>query len=221
MKARELISEIIPALHSNDTGEKALNWMEIFRISHLPIVNEDEFLGVISDNDIYNLNIPEHEIKDYKLSLYRPYVTEDQHIYEIIELASRLKLSVIPVLDKENRYKGVITLHDLVEYFAGLMAVNNPGAVIVLEIDIHNYSLTQIANIIESNNAKILSMYVNNIPDSTKLDVTLKVNTDNLSSIIQTFQRYEYDIKDSFMEDKSYKRLLDERYETFMNYLNI
>jgi len=221
MTAKDFISEIIPALNYSDTGEKALNWMEIFRISHLPIVQNGDFLGVISDNDIYDLNIADHEIKDYNLSLYRPYVMENQHIYEIIELASRLKLSIIPVLDKNSKYIGVITLHDLVEYFADLVAVKSPGAVIVLEINIHNYSLTQIANIVESNNAKVLSFYLKNIPDSTKVEATLKVNTDNLISIIETLQRYDYEIKASFMEDISYKKILEDRYETFMNYLSI
>lgn len=221
MKAKELISEIVPALATNDTGEKALNWMEIFRISHLPIVKNEELLGVISDNDIYDLNIANHEIKDYNLSLYRPYVYAEQHIYEIIELASRHKLSIIPVLNKNNKYIGVITLHDLVKYFADLVAVNSPGAVIVLDINIHNYSLTQIANIVESNNAKILSFYLKNIPDSTRIEATLKVNTDNLNSIIQTLQRYDYEIKASYMEDETYKKVLEDRYETFLNYLNI
>jgi len=221
MIARDLISEIIPAIDTDDTGHKALNWMEIFRVSHLPIVCGDEFLGVISDNDIYDFNIADNKIVDYKLSLYRPYIYEDQHIYEIIEIASRLKLSVIPVLDKENKYKGVITLHDLVKYFSELIAVNSPGAVIVLEMSVHNYSLTQIANIIEGNNAKILSLYLKNISDTSKIEVTIKVNTDNLSSILQTLDRYDYIVKASYMEDDSYRKIFEDRYETFMNYINI
>jgi len=221
MIAKDLISEIIPAIDNKDTGQKALNWMEVFKISHLPIVEKEEFLGVISDNDIYDLNKIDSPISDYNLSLYRPFVNENQHVYEIIEIVSRLKLSVIPVLDNNNKYKGVITLHDLVKYFSELIAVNSPGAVIVLEISIHNYSLTQIANIFESNNAKVLSLYLKNIPDSTKLEVTVKVNTDNLSSILETFYRYDYTVKASYMEDNSYRQIFEERYETLMNYINI
>ena len=92
------------------------------------------------------------------LSLFSPYVTENQHIYEVIELASRLSLSVIPVLDHNNHYKGVITNNDLIHYFADFAALKEPGAIIVLDMSIHDYSLSQIAQIVESNDAKILKL---------------------------------------------------------------
>ena len=70
-----------------------------------------------------------------------PYVTEDQHVYEVIELASRLNLSIVPVLDHNNHYKGVITQNDLIHYFADFSALKEPGAIIVLDMSIHDYSL--------------------------------------------------------------------------------
>ena len=100
MVASDLISEIIPSLKTSDTGQTALNWMEIFRISHLPIVNNQDFLGLISDTDIYDMNQPEEPIGNHELTLFKPYVTSGQHIFEVIGLASRLKLSVVPVLMK-------------------------------------------------------------------------------------------------------------------------
>ncbi|MGC9341688.1 MAG: CBS domain-containing protein, partial [Bacteroidales bacterium] len=112
MLAKELISDVVPALKTSDTGVQALTWMDVFRISHLPIVNNRDFLGLISDKDIYNLNMADEPIGNHNLSLFSPYVFEDQHIYEVIEVASRLKLSVIPVLDRSNEYLGLITLHD-------------------------------------------------------------------------------------------------------------
>jgi len=84
MLARELISDIVPALRTSDTGTKALSWMEVFRTKHLPIVNHTEFLGLISDTDIYNLNDPDEAVGNHTLSLQKPYVNEDQHIYEVI-----------------------------------------------------------------------------------------------------------------------------------------
>jgi acetoin utilization protein AcuB len=104
MVAKDLISEVIPSLKTSDLGQTALNWMEIFRISHLPIVNNQDFLGLISDADIYDMNKPEEPIGNHALTLMKPYVTSDQHIFEIIGLASRLKLSVVPVLDKNDHF---------------------------------------------------------------------------------------------------------------------
>src|SRR6266540_1483027 len=98
MLAKDLISDVIPALRTSDTGVKALYWMDIFRISHLPIVNNEEFLGLISDKDIYDLNTADEAIGNHNLSLFSPFVYENQHVYEIIELTAKLQLTVVPVL---------------------------------------------------------------------------------------------------------------------------
>ena len=143
MQAKDLISEIIPSLKTSDTGQTALNWMEIFRIAHLPIVNNQDFLGLISDADIYDMNQPDEAIGNHKLTLFKAYVTLEDHLFEVIGLASRLKLSVIPVLDENNHYKGVITSADLLRYVASISALEQPGGIIVLELLERDYSLSR------------------------------------------------------------------------------
>ena len=221
MLAKELISDVIPSLHTSDSGQKALYWMDIFRISHLPIVNNEDFLGLISDKDIYDANMAEEPIGNHNLSLFSPFVTEDQHIYEVIELASRLTLSVVPVLDHKNHYKGVITNNDLMHYFADFSALKAPGAIIILEMSIMDYSLAQIAQIVEGNDAKILSMYISSHSASTRIEVTLKINRTDLTSIIQTFTRYNYTVHSTFMDHDDMDGLYENRYEMFMKYLSI
>ncbi len=221
MLAKDLISDTVPPLRTSDSGQKALYWMDIFRISHLPIVNNEDFLGLISDKDIYDHNMADEPIGNHSLSLFSPYVTYDQHLYEVIELASRLNLSVVPVLDHNNHYLGVITLNDLIHYVADFSALKEPGAIIVLEMNVHDYALSQIAQIVESNDAKILSVCVTSHSISTKLEVTLKVNRTDISSIIQTFNRYNYIIKSTFMDEDDMNSFYENRYEMFMKYLNI
>jgi acetoin utilization protein AcuB len=221
MLAKELISDVIPSLHTSDSGQKALYWMDIFRISHLPIVNNEDFLGLISDKDIYDANMAEEPIGNHNLSLFSPYVTEDQHIYEVIELASRLTLSIVPVLDHKNHYLGAITNNDLMHYFADFAALKEPGAIIVLEMSILDFSLSQIAQIVESNDGKILSMYISSHSASTRIEVTLKINRNDLTSIIQTFTRYNYTIHSTFMDHDDMDGLYENRYEMFMKYLSI
>jgi acetoin utilization protein AcuB len=221
MLAKDLISDVIPSLKTSDSGQKALYWMDIFRISHLPIVNNEDFLGLISDKDIYDLNMSEEPIGNHTLSLFSPYVTDKQHVYEVMELASRMMLTVVPVLDENNRYLGLITMTDLLHYFADMAAVKQPGGILVLEINTNDYSLTQIAQIVESNDAKILSMYISSHALSTKMEVTLKINRQDLTSIIQTFDRFNYIIRASFMNDDDMDSLYENRYDLFMKYLNI
>ena len=114
---------------------------------------------------------------------------------KVIGLASRLKLSVVPVLVDNGRFKGVITTSDLIRHIAGLSSMDQPGGIIVLELIERDYSLSQIAQIVESNNIKVLSMYITSPPESTKLEVTLKVNTEDLVSVTRTFERYNYEVK--------------------------
>lgn len=221
MLAKELISDVVPALKTSDSGVKALYWMDIFRISHLPIVNNTEFLGLISDADIYDMNTPDEPIGNHNLSLFSPYVEENQHVYEAIELVSKLQLSVVPVIDLNKNYLGMITSQRLMQYMGDLYAVKNPGGIIILELNANDYSLTQIAQIVEGNDAKILSLYITSPPDSIKLEVTLKINRIDLSPIIQTFIRFDYTIKSSFMDDNEMDSLYNNRYEHFMHFLNI
>lgn len=221
MVAVDLISDNIPPLKTSDTGQTALNWMEIFRISHLPIVNNLDFLGLISDTDIYDMNQPEEPIGNHELTLLKPYVKDHQHIFEVIGLAARLKLTVVPVLDDNNHYLGVITISDLVRNIAAISSMDQPGGIIVLEMVERDYSLTQISQIIESNNIKVLSMYITSPADSTRLEVTLKVNATDLLAVIRTFERYNYDVKTWITENDSLEKFYSERFDLLMKYLNM
>ncbi len=221
MLAKDLISDVVPSLKTSDSGQKALYWMDIFRISHLPIVNNEDFLGLISDKDIYDHNMAEEPIGNHSLSLFSPYVTIDQHVYEVMEIASEMQLTVIPALSEDKKYQGVITLTDLLHYFADVSALKQPGGIIVLEMNSVDYSLTQIAQIVESNDAKILSSYITSSQSSTQMEVTLKINRKDLSSILQTFIRYNYIIKASFMDENDLNSLYENRYDSFMKYLSI
>ena len=221
MVAIDLISDTIPPLKTSDTGQTALNWMEIFRVSHLPIVNNQDFLGLISDADIYDMNQPEEPIGNHELTLLKPYVTDNQHLFEVIGLSARLKLTVVPVLDSHNHYKGVITTNDLIRHVAGISSMDQPGGIIVLEMIERDYSLSQIAQIIESNNIKVLSLYITSPPESTRLELTLKVNSTDLLAVIRTFERYNYDVKTWITTNDSLDRFYSERFDLLMKYLNM
>lgn len=221
MIAKDLISEVVPAIKTSDTGTQALQWMDIFKVSHLPIVNNNELLGLISDVDIYDLNNSDEPIGNHPLSLKKPYVFAGQHIFEIAERVETLKLTVIPVLNKKNEYLGLITLQDLLQGLSKVTNVEKNGAIIVLEMNIRDYSLAEIAQIIESENAKIISLYVSSSEDTTKIDVTLKINQDDISRIMQSLNRYNYVIKSTFLDNSDTEQFFQDRFDSFLKYLNI
>jgi len=220
MIAKNLITDGIMPLKTSDTGKTALSWMEEYKVSHLPIVNNREFLGLISELDIYDLNNFDEPLGNHKLSLNNPYIFEDQHIYDVLKLVNEQNLSLVPVLNEKGNYEGSINLQNLVKYFARAMSVENPGSIIVLEMTYNDYSLTELAKIVEENDAKILSTFLINHEDSTRLDVFLKLNTVEISSILKTFERFDYFVKASFDEEDDLDDL-KERYNSLMNYLNV
>jgi acetoin utilization protein AcuB len=220
MIIKDLISETIMPLNPDDTAAFALGIMDEFKISHLPIVQDLTFQGLISDTDIYNFNNFDEPVGNHKLSLGRVYVTEHQHIYDAINMFSTLSLSLLPVVTENNQYLGNITQTDLIRQLAGIFTINNPGGVIILDINEKDYSLTEIAKIVESNDAKVLCLSITSFPDSTKLEVTLKLNRMDIESILQTFNRYNYSVKASFSENSNYDSL-KERFDSLMSYLNV
>ena len=221
MIPKEIISNTIIPLRTSDFASKALSLMEEFKVSHLPIVNNEEFLGLISENDIYSLNNLEEVIGNHTLSLNRPYITQNQHIYDAIKIASEIGLTLVPVLaEKSNLFLGVITQSSLIECASKTMAVQNPGGIIVLEMGVHDYSLNEISQIIESNDAKILSLFVVTNEDTTQIELTIKINKTDIAPILQTFHRYDYIVKASF-DEGDFEEDLRDRYDSFLNYLNI
>lgn len=220
MFAKQLIVDDIIPLKTSDSGAYALNWMDENRVSHLPIVNDVEFLGLISDEDIFSLNNFEEALGNHNLTMTSPFVYEDQHLFEIIKIITESKLTLVPVLDKKSRYIGSITSQSLIQSLSKIAAVETPGGIIVLEVIHNDYSLSQIAQIVESNDAKVLSLCVTSEENSTKIEIAIKVNTKEIASILQTFERYNYYIKASYTDNEDVEDLKD-RYDSFMNYLNI
>ena len=220
MLAIELISDSVPPVHTSDPIQKVVDRMIEFRIRHLPIVNEEQFLGLIAEDDLVGESDLSTPVGTLALSLVNPYVLEDQHIYDVIRIFYERGLTVVPVLDAQMTYLGLITINALTGYFARITSVDAPGAIIVLEINNKNNSLAHMSQIVESDNAQILSSYVSTFPDSTRMEVTLKINKKDISTIIATFLRYEYDIKATFNHSGDNDNSRD-RYNSLMNYLNL
>ena len=215
MLAIELIADIIPPVHTSDTIQKVIDRMIEFRIRHLPIVNEEQFLGLLSENDLIDVTDYQTPVGALSLSLVNPFVLEDQHIYDVIRMFYEQQLTVVPVLDLKKNYLGIISINTLAQYFATLTSVEQPGGIIVLEINNNSNSLAHMSQIVESDNAQILSSYIRTYPDSTRIEVTLKVNKKDISAIVATFLRYEY-VNHNYDNDNA-----RDRYDSLMNYLSL
>jgi len=221
MIAKQLMTDAVSVVDTNNTGADVLYFMDEEKLSILPVLSNGNYIGLISEVQVFNMKDPDKPLADQKVPYKHVYVEENQHIYEVIKMMSAEKISLVPVLDEKNHYKGSISLQTLIEHIGSFTAVDNPGAVILLELNQNDYVLSQIAQIVESNDAKILSLYVTSDKNSTKLEVTIKVSKMEIQGIIQAFNRYNYIIKATYTENEEMYNDLRDRYDSLMNYLNI
>lgn len=221
MIAEELINHMLPPLKVTDEASKAIAWMEEFRCSQLPVVDNEKFLGFISEEIILEQNDLNKSIHQFELMGESCRVNSDAHFYEVLKTASDHKSQMVGVMNDLMQYSGVITVADIMVSFAQTAAVQMPGSILVLSMDLMDYSLAELSRLVEENNAKIISSTMAEDPlDKGKIKLTIKINQDDLSRITATLDRFGYRIIASYQtapaEDPNKDRL-----DMFMRYLNI
>jgi len=221
MKAIELINEMIIPLEVDDSVAAAMRQMDEVRVSQLPVIDDKQFLGLISEDDLLEAENDIDPVKMLSKSYHRFSVQEHDHFYNALRLMAENQLSVLPVTDHKNIYLGSITGEDVVSASADTLSVKNPGGIIILHVNEKDYSFAEISRLVESNDVKILSSGVLSLPGSTMLQVTLKLNKINIEPVIQTFNRFDYEINAYFGENEKDEELLRDRYDSLMMYLNM
>jgi acetoin utilization protein AcuB len=193
MIAEELINHMIPPLKVTDDAHKAIVWMEEFRCLHLPVVDNGKLLGFISEEIILETNDIERTLVDFELVGKQCSVVLDSHFYDILKVAGDNKLQIVAVHNEEQQYVGVITVQDIMTSFAQTASVQMPGGILVLSMDLIDYSLAEISRYIEENNAKVISSIMIEDPmDKGKIKLTLKINQEELTRIVATLERFGY-----------------------------
>lgn len=219
MIASQLITYEIPPLKLNDKGARALDWMEEFKVTELPVVDNGKYLGLIEETQLLDRNNIDDVIGSYNLMFKKPFAHENQHVFEIISLIVQNDIDLLPVLDVNETFVGIITINSVLKFFSETVSIVNQGSIITLELNINDYSLSEIAKMVESDNAKILASFITSHPDSTKLEVTLKINKNEITRILATFERFNYIVTASYNET-DYQKDLQNRYDEFMRFLN-
>jgi acetoin utilization protein AcuB len=220
MLAKELISDGILPMMTSDTGAEALSWMEEYRVLHLPIVNNRELLGLLSEFDLHDLDHMNEPLGNIKLSISSAFVYDYQHILDVLKIFKEQQLSLLPVIDEKNHYLGSITLQTFIKKLGEVIPVEHAGGIIVLSVDRRSLVPSEIARLVEDNDARVLAMFVTANPESTEIDVSVKIDKSDMEAVLQTFNRFGYSIKGTFSH-KDNSEDLRERYDSLMNYLNI
>lgn len=220
MITKDFIRDFIPPLKQTDTGKRVLQWMQTFHLNHLPVVDGQNYLGMIIEDDIRaqkNLDLP---IGEYGINYNRVFIYDSQYIYDALQFISNNKFSIVPVLNADNYYEGLLTVVDVIDCFAQSKSVKTPGGIIILSVPSKDFSLAEIAQVVEVNEGVILSATVNQPGELLNYEVTLKINKIDLSRILSAFFRLNFNVIASYQK-ADLNGDLEDRYNAFMSYLNV
>ena len=218
MLTRELESQSLPYLHLTDKVYQALQLMNDNHVTHLPIVEGDKYTGLISEDDLLMAENDNAEISSLQQSFANSAVKGHEHFLKAVQVAADNALSVVPVINEEGELISTVAYNDLLKQASEFMSLNEPGGLIVLEMDSNQYSFNEISKLVETNDAQITQLNTSNDPETGIMQVTIRINKPEVSDIIATFQRYEYNIK-YFFGEELYTNELKSNYDNLMNYL--
>ena len=220
MLTGNLQTQTLPYLRLSDKVYQALELMNENHVEHLPIVEGDKYVGMISESDLSQAENDHSSLEQFKQSISNPSVKEDEHVLKAIQVAVQSGLTVVPIVGENAELIGVVTYADLLKYSSEFMSLNEPGGLIVLEMESKDYSFNEISRIIEGNEAQIKQLNTNVDPTTGLMEVTIKINKTEVSDIVASFQRHEYNVKYYFGEEL-FENELRTNYDNLMNYLKI
>ncbi len=219
MLNKELISATIPTLNLKDSVFQALELMAEFHVMQLAVVADDKYLGLVSEDDLMNVD-ETLALQTLEAHFSKAAVRASNYFMEAVQAVNDHNLSIIPVVEPENVFAGVITATDLLKQLGKVTGANEPGGIIVLEMEHRSFSFSEISKLVETNDAQITQLNTHWDAGTGSFLVILKINKFEISDIIATFQRYEYQVKFYFGEEQ-YENELRSNYDHLMNYLSI
>ena len=212
------ISNDYKAIDSQETIESIQGFFDDLTFSHFPVVDEGIYIGSIASEDVEHFDLHK-KIFDYRNSLEGFFARNNMIWMEVLETFAKNNTDVLPVLDESNKYVGYYEISDIIKFFYETAFLKENGGMLVVKKKMVDFSMGKIAQIVESNNAKILGLFISN-SDSESVEITIKISLGVMNEIIQSFRRYDYEIVSEHNED-NYINTLKERSIYLDKYLNI
>ena len=216
----ELINSNIPRLQLQDTVSKALQLISDFRVTHLPVVADEKFLGLISEEDLLDAEMDKMPIELMQETFVYAAVLENEHFLNAVKCSNEYDTTVVPVINEEKELQGVITTNELLKALGNFAGANEIGGLIVLEMERNHFSISEISRIVESNDATILHLNTTVHAVTGMLTVTIHTNKKEISAIVSTFERYEFDVI-YYFGNENFENEIHSNYRHLMNYLDI
>lgn len=220
MLAAELNNNIIPQLKLNDTVDKALQLFTDFKVTHLPVVSDDKFLGLVAEDDLLDASNKKLTIELFQDDFIAASINENEHFLQAVNISNQYQTNVVPVITTDKELIGTISGIALLKALGNFSGSQEIGGIIVLEVQRIQFSISEISRIVESNDATVLHLNTTVNAQTGLLTVTIHLNKKDISAVVAAFERYEYDVVYFFGEEK-FENELDNNYRHLMNYLDI
>ena len=220
MLTAELINNNIPRLKLQDSVSKALQLINDYRVTHLPVVSEDNYLGMIGEEDLLDVEEEKGTIEFLQDNFIKACVKENEHFLNAVKCSNQYETTIVSVVNEEKELVGVITVTDLLRALGNFSGANEIGGIIVMEMERLQFSISEISRIVESNDATVLHLNTTIQPDTGLLTVSLHINKKEIAAIVSAFERYEYDIIYYFGDEK-FENEIHSNYRHLMSYLDI
>ena len=214
----EYINNDFKPFSSTETVAEIQDFFADVSYSHFPIMDNDVYVGCIAAVDAETFE-PQKSIADYRYAFEGFFVRNSMIWLDVLEIFARNNANIVPILDENNKYNGYYEITDIIKFLNETPFLKETGGIIVVEKPIAEYSMSQITQIVESNNGKLLGVFVSEA-NNEKVQVTVKITLGSMNEIIQTFRRYNYEIVSEHHED-DYLNNLKERSEYLDKYLNM
>ena len=216
----ELINNNIPRLKLQDTVGKALQLINDFRVTHLPFVADEKYLGLISEEDLLDAEEEKLPIELMQDTFINAAVKDNEHFLNAVNCCNQFDTTVVPVINADGELAGTITTPDLLKALGNFAGTNEIGGIIVLEMERSQFAISEISRIVESNDATILHLNTTVHSVTGMLTVSIHTNKKEIAAIVATFERYDYDIIYYFGNEK-FENEIHSNYRHLMNYLDI
>ena len=220
MLTTELINNNIPRLVLQDTIGKALQLINDYRVTHLPVVADEKYLGLVSEDDLLDAEDEKSTIQILENSFINAFVKENEHFLNAVNCCNRFETTVVPVVNELQELVGTIPVTDLLRALGDFSGASEIGGIIVMEMERSQFAISEISRIVESNDATILHLNTTVQKETGLLTVTLHLNKKEISSIVSSFERYEFDVIYYFGDEK-FENEIHINYRHLMNYLDI
>lgn len=220
MTAEQLINYMVPPLKPGDDITRAKQWMDEFRVKELPVVDENKLLGFVSEELLYDSEIMHPEVGKYPMMGHSCVVSPSTHYYDILKVQYEHDMDIVAVLDKQNEFKGVVLISDILSEFAKTAIVNSDGAIVTLKTSLNDYSLSEISRIVEMNGSTVLGANVKpDGDDASNIEIVLRINHQDVNQIATGLSKSGYKVTSSFnTEDNSFDE--KDRYGLLMKFLD-